>query len=68
MGTTGAYTFSMASNYNRFPKPAVVFAGGATHRLVVRRETEAELVRNDVDDEAAPAAPSPDATAVRGTR
>ncbi len=30
-GVTGAYTFSMASNYNRFPRPAVVFAGGGRH-------------------------------------
>lgn len=45
---TGAYTFSMASNYNRFPRPAVIFAGAEEHRLVVRRETEAELLRNDV--------------------
>jgi diaminopimelate decarboxylase len=48
--TTGAYTYSMASNYNRFTRPAIVFAGGGTHRLVVRRETEADVLRNDVDD------------------
>ncbi len=48
--TTGAYTFSMASNYNRFPRPAVVFAGGGTHRTVVRRETNASLLENDVGD------------------
>jgi diaminopimelate decarboxylase len=46
--TTGAYTFSMASNYNRFPRPAVVFAGQGRHRLVVRRETPAELLEHDV--------------------
>jgi diaminopimelate decarboxylase len=46
--TTGAYTFSMASNYNRFPRPAVVFAGDGRHRLVVRRETPAELLEHDV--------------------
>jgi len=40
----------MASNYNRFPKPAVVFAGAGRHRLVVRRERDDELLRNDVDD------------------
>ncbi|MBD5654092.1 MAG: diaminopimelate decarboxylase, partial [Candidatus Eremiobacteraeota bacterium] len=50
MATTGAYTYSMASNYNRFPKPAVAFAGGGTHRLAVRREADAELLRDDVDD------------------
>jgi len=46
--TTGAYTYSMASNYNRFPKPAVVFAGEGRHRLVVRRETLDDILRNDV--------------------
>jgi len=47
--TTGAYTYSMASNYNRFPKPAVAFAGAGRHRLVVRRERDDDLLRNDVD-------------------
>jgi diaminopimelate decarboxylase len=50
LGTTGAYTFAMASNYNRFTRPAVVFAGAGQHRLVVRRETESDVLRNDVDD------------------
>jgi diaminopimelate decarboxylase len=47
MQTTGAYTYSMASNYNRFARPAVVFAEGGRHRAVVRRESLADLVRND---------------------
>jgi len=51
MGTTGAYTYSMASNYNRFPKPAIVMAGGGAHRLAVRREADADTLRNDVDDD-----------------
>jgi diaminopimelate decarboxylase len=50
LGTAGAYTYAMASNYNRFPRPAVVFAGGGAHRLAVRRETEADVLRNDVAD------------------
>ncbi|GAC1443087.1 MAG: diaminopimelate decarboxylase [Vulcanimicrobiaceae bacterium] len=50
LGTTGAYTYSMASNYNRFPKPAVVFAGDGRHRLVVRRECEDDVLRHDVID------------------
>ena len=50
MGTTGAYTYSMASNYNRFPKPAVAFAGAGAHRLAVRRQADADLLRDDVDD------------------
>jgi diaminopimelate decarboxylase len=49
LGTTGAYTFSMASNYNRFPRPAVVFAGDGMHRLAVRREADEDVLRNDVD-------------------
>ena len=47
--TTGAYTFSMASNYNRFPRPALVFAGGGSHRAVVRRESNEDLMRTDLD-------------------
>jgi diaminopimelate decarboxylase len=48
MGTAGAYTYSMASNYNRFPRPPVVFAGDGNHRAVTRRESLADLIRNDV--------------------
>lgn len=47
--TTGAYTFSMASNYNRFPRPAVVFAGSGAHQLAVRRETPEDLLVTDLD-------------------
>jgi len=50
LGTTGAYTYAMASNYNRFGRPAVAFAGGGCHRLVVRRESAADVLRNDVVD------------------
>ena len=46
--TTGAYGYSMASNYNKVPRPAVVFVRGGTARLVIRRETPADLVRLDV--------------------
>lgn len=59
LGTTGAYTYSMASNYNRFPKPAIAFAGGGSHRLVVRRESDVDVLRNDVVE----SAPFVDATA-----
>jgi diaminopimelate decarboxylase len=46
--TTGAYGYAMASNYNKVPRPAVVFVRGGTARLVIRRETPADLVRLDV--------------------
>ncbi len=45
---TGAYTYSMACNYNRLTRPAVVFARDGAARLVVRRETLDDLIRNDV--------------------
>jgi diaminopimelate decarboxylase len=45
---TGAYGYSMASNYNRVPKPAVVFVRNGVARLVVRRETLDDLARLDV--------------------
>jgi diaminopimelate decarboxylase len=46
---TGAYGFSMGSNYNRLPRPAVVFVSAGHARLVVRRETMADLVATDCD-------------------
>lgn len=45
---TGAYTYSMASNYNRFPRPAMVLVEEGRARLIVRRETYEDLVRCDV--------------------
>ncbi|MGA8384890.1 MAG: diaminopimelate decarboxylase [Candidatus Cybelea sp.] len=47
MHSTGAYTYSMAGNYNRFPKPAVVGIANGTHRLLARRETIEDVLRND---------------------
>lgn len=45
---TGAYTYAMASHYNRIPKPAVVFCRDGEARLVARRETWADVARLDV--------------------
>ncbi|MBT8214030.1 MAG: diaminopimelate decarboxylase [Acidimicrobiia bacterium] len=44
---TGAYGFSMGSNYNLVPRPAVVFVADGDARLVVRRETLDDLLRRD---------------------
>jgi diaminopimelate decarboxylase len=44
---TGAYSHSMASNYNLFPRPAVVFVDDGQARVVVRRETLDDLVARD---------------------
>lgn len=45
---TGAYGISMGSNYNRVPRPAVVFVADGDARLVVRRETDDDLLATDV--------------------
>ena len=45
---TGAYGRSMGSNYNLLPRPAVVFVADGHARLVMRRETEADLLATDV--------------------
>ena len=47
--TTGAYNYSMASNYNRIPRPPVVLLSGGESKLAVRRESFADLCRNDLD-------------------
>ncbi|MBI0022648.1 diaminopimelate decarboxylase [Lactobacillus sp. W8172] len=44
---TGAYGYSMASNYNRVPRPAVVFAENGRAQEVVTRETYDDLIKND---------------------
>ena len=44
---TGAYAHSMASNYNKVLRPAVVFVRDGAARLVVRREDPDDLVRLD---------------------
>ncbi len=45
---TGAYGHTMASNYNKVPRPAVLFVANGEPRLVVRRETYDDLTRLDV--------------------
>ncbi|GAB6929911.1 diaminopimelate decarboxylase [Paenibacillus sp. JCM 10914] len=45
---TGAYNYSMASNYNRIRKPAVVFVKDGQSQLVVRRESLQDIISNDV--------------------
>jgi diaminopimelate decarboxylase len=46
--STGAYNYSMSSNYNRNLKPAVVFVAGGKAEIVVKRETFEDIIRNDV--------------------
>ncbi len=46
--TTGAYNYSMASNYNRIPRPAVVMLSDGKDYVAVRRETFADIAERDV--------------------
>ncbi|MFC6177567.1 diaminopimelate decarboxylase [Companilactobacillus huachuanensis] len=46
---TGAYGYSMAMNYNRNPRPAVVFVEDGQDKLVVKRETYQDLTSLDLD-------------------
>ncbi len=45
---TGAYNYSMSSNYNRLPRPAVVLVKDGEADVIVERETYDDLVRNDL--------------------
>ena len=45
---TGAYGYAMANNYNGVPRPPVVFVRDGEARVVVRRETYADLMSRDV--------------------
>ncbi|UOY94501.1 diaminopimelate decarboxylase [Ectobacillus sp. JY-23] len=45
---TGAYTYAMSNNYNKMPRPAVVFISGGKVRQVIRRETYEDLLRNEL--------------------
>lgn len=46
--STGAYNYSMSSNYNRIPRPAVVMISQGQDRLIVKRETYDDILRNDI--------------------
>lgn len=46
--TTGAYNYSMASNYNRLPRPAVVMLSKNGDYIAVRRETSEDIARLDI--------------------
>ena len=46
--STGAYNYSMASNYNRVPKPAMVMVNNGESRLIIKRETYEDIIKNDI--------------------
>ena len=45
---TGAYNYSMSSNYNRIPRPAAVMVNDGKARLIINRETYEDIIRNDI--------------------
>ena len=45
---TGAYNYSMSSNYNRIPRPPVVMLSKEGSRVVVKRETYEDVAKNDI--------------------
>jgi len=45
--STGAYNYSMASNYNRLPRPAAVLVNEGEAYLILQRETNEDLIRQD---------------------
>lgn len=47
--STGAYNYSMASNYNRIPRPAAVLVKDGKARVIVARESYEDLIKNDLD-------------------
>lgn len=46
--STGAYNYSMASNYNRIPRPAVVMVSDGKSKIVIARETYSDIIKNDI--------------------
>jgi diaminopimelate decarboxylase len=44
---TGAYNYSMSSNYNRLPRPAAVVVANGEANLILRRESYQDLIRQD---------------------
>jgi diaminopimelate decarboxylase len=66
--STGAYTYAMASNYNRVGRPAVVAVAAGASDLWMRREDTADLDRLDVSSAGEPDASVPDGIVIRAAR
>lgn len=45
---TGAYNYSMSSNYNRIPRPPVIMAENGKDKLIIKRETYDDIIANDL--------------------
>ena len=45
---TGAYNYSMSSNYNRIPRPAMIAVSDGNAKIIVKRETYEDIIKNDI--------------------
>lgn len=45
---TGAYNFSLSSNYNKLPRPPIVMVKNGRYKVIVKRESYEDLIRNDL--------------------
>ena len=48
VAVTGAYNYSMASNYNRVPRPAMVSVSDGKDKLIIKRESYADMIKNEI--------------------
>ena len=48
VAVTGAYNYSMASHYNRIPKPAMVSVNNGVDKLIIKRETYEDILKNEI--------------------
>ena len=46
--STGAYNYSMSSNYNRIPRPAMITVADGKAKLIVKRESYEDIIKNDL--------------------
>lgn len=46
--STGAYNYSMSSNYNKLPRPAVIMIKDGEERIIVKRENYIDILRNEI--------------------
>ena len=46
--STGAYGYSMSSNYNKIPRPAVVMVKDGQSRVIVKRESYEDMIKNEI--------------------
>lgn len=48
VAVTGAYNYSMSSNYNRIPKPAMVSVNNGNSKLIIKRQSYEDILKNEI--------------------